>query len=38
MQKLKDDGITKAAGTFGVDTYLTRADMAVFLARAYLGM
>ena len=38
VQKLKDDGITKATGTFGVDLHITRADMAVFLSRAFLGM
>jgi hypothetical protein len=38
VQKLKDDGITAVTGTYGVDNIVTRAQMAAFLARAFLGM
>ena len=38
VQKLKDDGITTVTGTYGVDNIVTRAQMAAFLARAFLGM
>jgi len=38
VQKLKDEGITTVTGTYGVDDIVTRAQMAAFLARAFLGM
>jgi len=38
VQKLKDDGITSVTGTYNVDSVVTRAQMAAFLARAFLGM
>jgi len=38
VQKLKDEGITALTGTYGVDNIVTRAQMAAFLARAFLGM
>jgi photosystem II stability/assembly factor-like uncharacterized protein len=38
VQKLKDDHITAVSGTYGVDNIVTRAQMAAFLARAFLGM
>jgi len=38
VQKLKDYGITAVSGTYGVDNIVTRAQMAAFLARAFLGM
>jgi hypothetical protein len=38
VQKLKDDGITAVTGTYGVDNIVTRAQMAAFLARAFLGI
>jgi len=38
VQKLKDEGITAVSGTYGVDDIVTRAQMAAFLARAFLGM
>jgi hypothetical protein len=38
VQKLKDDRITAVSGTYGVDNIVTRAQMAAFLARAFLGM
>jgi hypothetical protein len=38
VQKLKDDGITAVTGTYDVDSVVTRAQMAAFLARAFLGM
>ena len=38
VQKLKDEGITAVTGTYGVDNIVTRAEMAAFLARAFLGM
>lgn len=38
VQKLKDDGITALTGTYNVDGLVTRAQMAAFLARAFLGM
>jgi hypothetical protein len=38
VQKLKDVGITAVTGTYNVDNIVTRAQMAAFLARAFLGM
>jgi len=38
VQKLKDGGITAVTGTYGVDNIVTRAQMAAFLSRAFLGM
>jgi hypothetical protein len=38
VQRFKDDGITTAVGTFGVDTLVTRAQIAAFIGRAFLGM
>jgi hypothetical protein len=38
VQKLKDEGITALTGIYGVDDNVTRAQMAAFLARAFLGM
>jgi YD repeat-containing protein len=38
VQKLKDEKITTVSGTYGVDNIVTRAQMAAFLARAFLGM
>ena len=38
VQKLKDTGITAVTGTYYVDNNVTRAEMAAFLARAFLGM
>ena len=38
VQKLRDDRITVVSGTYGVDNIVTRAQMAAFLARAFLGM
>jgi hypothetical protein len=38
VQKLKDDHITAVSGTYGVDNIVTRAQMAAFLSRAFLGM
>jgi hypothetical protein len=38
VQKLRDDGITTLTGTYYVDNNVTRAEMAAFLARAFLGM
>jgi len=38
VQKLKDEGITAVTGTYAVDNIVTRAQMAAFLARAFLGM
>jgi hypothetical protein len=38
VQKLKDEGITAVTGTYGVDNIVTRAQMAAFLSRAFLGM
>ncbi len=38
VQKLKDEEITAVTGTYGVDNIVTRAQMAAFLARAFLGM
>lgn len=38
VQKLRDEGITAVTGTYGVDNIVTRAQMAAFLARAFLGM
>jgi len=38
VQKLKDSGITAVSGTYYVNNNVTRAEMAAFLARAFLGM
>ncbi|MBZ0155379.1 MAG: S-layer homology domain-containing protein [Alphaproteobacteria bacterium] len=38
VQKLKDVAITVVTGTYGVDTVVTREQMAAFLARGFLGM
>ena len=40
MKKLAEMGITTGYGDgrFGPDDYVTRAQMAVFLSRAFLGM
>ena len=38
VQKLKDEGITAVTGSYGVDNIVTRAQMAAFLGRAFLGM
>jgi hypothetical protein len=38
VQKMKDLGYTVAAGTYDVNGTVTRAQMAVFLGRAFLGM
>jgi hypothetical protein len=38
VQKLKDEGITAVTETYGVDDIVTRAQMAAFLSRAFLGM
>jgi hypothetical protein len=38
IQKMKDVGITQHTGTYNVDDQVTRDQMAVFLARAFLGM
>jgi len=37
VQKMKDEGITAVTGTYNVDSFVTRAQMAAFLARAFLG-
>jgi hypothetical protein len=37
VQKMKDEGITAVTGTYDVDSNVTRAQMAAFLARAFLG-
>lgn len=37
VQKLRDDGITVVSGTYGVDTYVTRGQMAAFIIRAKFG-
>ena len=37
VQKMKDEGITTVTGTYNVDSVVTRAQMAAFLARAFLG-
>jgi hypothetical protein len=37
VQKMKDEGITTVTGTYNVDSIVTRAQMAAFLARAFLG-
>jgi hypothetical protein len=37
VQKLKDDGITALSGTYGVDNYVTRGQMAAFIIRAKFG-
>ena len=36
VQKLKDTGITRVSGTYGVDEVVTREQMAAFIARAFL--
>ena len=38
VQKMKDAGITAITGSYRVDDYVTRQEMAAFLARAFLGM
>ncbi len=38
VQRLKDLGITTVTGTYNVDEIVTRAQMAAFIARAFLGM
>jgi hypothetical protein len=38
VQRLRDDGITVVSSTYGVNDIVTRAQMAAFLARAFLGM
>ncbi|MFZ5997968.1 MAG: S-layer homology domain-containing protein, partial [Nitrospirota bacterium] len=38
VQKLKETGITKASGTYNPQGNITRSEIAVFLARAFLGM
>jgi hypothetical protein len=38
VQKMRDEGITAVTGTYDVDSIVTRAQMAAFLARAFLGM
>jgi hypothetical protein len=38
VQKLKDVGITTVTGTYSVNNNVTRAEMAAFIARAFLGM
>lgn len=38
VQKLRDDHITAVIGTYDVDGIVTRAQMAAFLARGFLGM
>jgi len=35
---MKDTGITAVTGTYDVDGTVTRAQMAAFLSRAFLGM
>jgi hypothetical protein len=37
VQKLRDDGITVVSGTYGVDSYVTRGQMAAFIIRAKYG-
>jgi hypothetical protein len=38
VQKLRDEGITTLTGTYYVNNNVTRAEMAAFLSRAFLGM
>lgn len=38
VQKMKDMGITVLEGTYYVGNYVTRQEMAAFLARGFLGM
>ena len=38
VQKMKDTGITVVNEIYRVDDYVTREEMAAFLARAFLGM
>ena len=38
VQKMKDTGITVVNGIYRVDDYVSREEMAAFLARAFLGM
>jgi len=38
IQKLKDENLTHSVGVFGDTQLLTRDQLAVFLARAFLGM
>ncbi len=37
VQKLRDDGITAVNGTYSVDSYVTRGQMAAFIIRAKYG-
>ena len=37
VQKLRDDGITAVSGTYAVDSYVTRGQMAAFIIRAKHG-
>jgi hypothetical protein len=37
VQKLRDDGITAVSGTYAVDSYVTRGQMAAFIIRAKFG-
>lgn len=38
VQKMKDERITANTGTYGATNNVTRAEMAAFLGRAFLGM
>ncbi|MCX8069860.1 MAG: S-layer homology domain-containing protein, partial [Thermodesulfovibrionales bacterium] len=38
VQKMRDLGITVVTGTYRVDDYVTRQEMAAFLGRAFLNM
>lgn len=37
VQKLRDDGMTVVSGTYGIDNYVTRGQMAAFIIRAKFG-
>jgi YD repeat-containing protein len=37
VQKLRDDGITTVSGTYSVDSYVTRGQMAAFIIRSKYG-
>jgi hypothetical protein len=37
-RKIQKEGITAVTGTYGIDNIATRAQMAAFLAKAFLGM
>lgn len=37
VQRLKDDGITALSGTYDIDSYVTRGQMAAFIIRALYG-